>query len=198
MRGALLAGMYTKARIAGHPIHPMLIAFPVALYVSTVACLFVHIATGDPFWYRVAMWTNIAGVVTAALAAVPGLIDLLGLPRRTRARATGLRHAAFNVLSLVLFAISAVLLYRHAGNSLEPSAGMYGLDVTAPLVLGLLGIGSTTIAGYLGWTMVQTHHVGVKPSEFAVHSPEETDDLDELPEARSWSTTHVEPTTLRH
>src|SRR5262249_26362635 len=98
------AGMYTKARIAGHPIHPMLVAFPIALYVSTVVALLAHAGTHDPFWYRVALWTNLVGVVMAAVAAIPGLIDLLSIPARSRARATGLRHAGFNVLALVLFA----------------------------------------------------------------------------------------------
>src|SRR4051812_45093025 len=90
--------MYTRARIAGHPIHPMLIAFPIALYVSTVVALLSFLGTNDYFWYRVATYANIAGVVMAAAAAVPGLIDLLHIPERSRARATGLRHAGFNVL----------------------------------------------------------------------------------------------------
>jgi uncharacterized membrane protein len=170
--------MYSKARIAGHPIHPMLIAFPVALYVSTVVALFVHLGTHDPFWYRVAMWANIAGVVMAALAAIPGLIDLVSLPKKSRARVTGIRHAAFNVLSLTLFAVSAVLLYR----SWSSGAGPYRLDVTAPLVLSLLGVLSTVTAGWLGWTLVQTHHVGVHPSRYdrGYVNPSGVDDLDEL------------------
>ena len=193
--------MYTKARIAKHPIHPMLIAFPVALYVATVVALFVHLGTLDPFWYRVAMWTNISGVVMAAVAAVPGLIDLLSLPPHTRARATGYRHAAFNVLSLVLFAISAVLLYQKAGNSFTLEPGIYRMDVTAPLVLGVLGVLSTCVAGYLGWTLVQTHHVGIKPTQLGpVHEPDEIDDLDELVETRTWPTNYSETfsTTIRH
>jgi uncharacterized membrane protein len=176
--------MYTKARIAGHPIHPMLIAFPVALYAATVIALLVHMGTNDPFWYRVALYSNIGGVATALLAAVPGFIDLVAaVPARTRARVTGIRHAAFNVLSLVLFAISAFMLYRNAGNNLTPEAGTYELDTTAPLVLSLLGVASTLVAGWLGWTMVQTHHVGIKPTRFdrVGIAPEDLDDLDEIP-----------------
>lgn len=168
--------MYSKARIAGHPIHPMLIAFPVALYVSTVVALFVHIGTADPFWYRAAMWANIAGVVMAAVAAVPGLIDLVSLPKKSRARVTGIRHAVFNVLALTLFVISAVLLYR------SWTSGVGALDVTAPLVLSLLGVLSTMTAGWLGWNLVQTHHVGVHPSRYdrGYVNPASVDDLDEL------------------
>jgi uncharacterized membrane protein len=129
----------------------MLVAFPIAFYVTTVVTLFVFLATSNPFWFSVALWANIAGVVTAACAAAPGLVDLLSLDRRSRARAVGLRHAGFNVLALMLFAGSAGVLWSNTET----------LDVTAPLVLSLLGVASTMIAGWLGWTLVQTYHVGV-------------------------------------
>jgi uncharacterized membrane protein len=172
--------MLSKARIAGHPIHPMLIAFPVALYVATVVTLLVHVATGDSFWFRVALWSNIAGVVMAAVAAVPGLIDLLSLPRHSRPRGTGFRHAGFNVLALILFAISAGILIRNAGGTLEVATGHYHFNVAAPLVLSILGVLSTLAAGWLGWTLVQTHHVGVRPSQFGrdVESDYDVDDID--------------------
>jgi uncharacterized membrane protein len=184
--------MYTKARIAGHPIHPMLVAFPVALYTATVVALLVFAGTHDGFWYRVAMWTNISGVVMAAVAAVPGLIDLLSVPRRTRARATGLRHAGFNVLSLVLFAVSAVLLWRSYHGA--PNAdGTFHYAFSAPLVLGIVGLLSTMVAGALGWTLVQTHHVGIKPTQRDIARPlDDIDDLDELVAAEPPVTTVVE------
>jgi uncharacterized membrane protein len=189
--------MYTKARIAGHPIHPMLIAFPVALYAATVATLIAHVATGDSFWYRAAMWSNIAGVVMATVAALPGLIDLLGLPRHSRARATGLRHAAFNVLALGLFAVSAVMLVRNAGGTLNIATGEYTLDVAAPLALSILGVLSTVAAGWLGWTMVQTHHVGVKPARSdRADRDVDVDDLDKPRMPASYN--EVYRTTLRH
>ena len=152
----------------------MLIAFPVALYVATVVALIVHAATSNPFWYEAAFWTNLGGVVMAAVAAVPGLIDLLGLPERSRARTTGIRHAVFNVLALTLFVISCIMIGRNWFNG-------YELSDTGPLVLAIIGCASTVIAGALGWTMVQTHHVGVKPTEYhGLRTPEEVDDLDEL------------------
>lgn len=144
--------MLTKARIAGHPIHPMLVAFPIAFYVSTVVALVVFLATDNPFWRDVAFYANIAGVVMAGAAAIPGLIDLLGLERGTAARSTGIRHAGFNVLALVLFIGSAISLSR------ETVIG----SVTAPLVLGILGLLATVTAGWLGYDMIQKHHVGVQ------------------------------------
>ncbi len=168
--------MYTKARIAGHPIHPAIIAFPVALYTATVVALIVFAGTNDGFWYRAAMWSNLAGVVMAGVAAIPGAIDLFTLPRHTRAFATGLRHAGFNVLALVLFVISGAIMIRDwYGNAPR-------LDTAAPLVLGIIGLLSTMTAGALGWTLVQTHHVGVKPTAHVAtgRAPAEVDDLDEL------------------
>lgn len=191
--------MHSRARIAGHPIHPMLIAFPVAMYVATVVTLFVHVGTDDAFWYRVAMWTNFAGIVTAAVAAIPGLIDLLGLPRGSRARATGIRHAVFNVLALTLFTISAVMLYRNAGGTQDVASGAYTFDVTAPLALSILGVLSTLAAGWLGWTLVQTHHVGIKPSEYGSDVEPETD-VDDLDREPRMPPTYAETyrTTIRH
>ncbi len=156
--------MHSRASIAGHPIHPMLVAFPVAFYVSTVVTLLVFLATGDPFWFTVALYANIAGVVMAAMAAAPGLVDLLSLERRSRARTIGIRHAGFNVLALMLFAGSAGVLWNNTST----------LEVTAPLILGILGVCSTMIAGWLGYTLVQTFHVGVHTvadEETDVHAP---------------------------
>lgn len=197
--------MRTRARIAGHPIHPMLIAFPVAFYVATVVTLLAHVGTGDVFWYRVAMWSNIAGVVMAAVAAIPGLIDLLSLPRRSRARATGHRHAAFNSLALVLFVISAVILYRNYSNvagAEEVAAGT--LNVAAPLTLSILGVLSTLAAGWLGWNLVQTHHVGVLPGRITGAEQEEEEAARERGEGREreprMPETYQETyrTTIRH
>lgn len=184
--------MYTKATVARHPIHPMLIAFPVGLYVATVVALIVHVGTNDSFWYRAAFWTGLSGVVMAAVAAIPGLIDLLNLPARSRARATGLRHAAFNVLALALFVIATIIMGR---NWYNPNVDLAHLDDAAPLVLGIIGALSTVAAGALGWTLVQTHHVGVKPTTHQgyARSPEDVDDLDELVATPTTSATAIPP-----
>jgi uncharacterized membrane protein len=174
--------MYTKARIARHPIHPMLVAFPIALYAATFVALFVHAVTADPFWYRAAMWANVSGVVMAIVAAVPGLVDVANLPSYSMARATGYRHAALNVLALILFASSGAIMY---GNY----AAGHALGDAAPLTLALFGLAATAVAGWYGWTLVQTHHVGVAPETYPlVRSPSHRqrhrdDDLLPPPEA---------------
>jgi uncharacterized membrane protein len=155
-------GMYSKARIAGHPIHPMLVAFPLAFYTATVVTLLVYIGTREAFWYRFAMVASLAGIATAVIAAIPGAVDLLSLPRGSRARKAGLQHAGFNLLATGLFAVTALVLYETWTHRMMVN-GEYVFDATVPLAVAVVAWVAMVIAGSLGWTLVQTHHVGVGP-----------------------------------
>ena len=155
--------MDTKARILGHPIHPMLVAIPIGMFVATIGAELAHIGTLDPFYYRAAMVANITGVIAALLAAIPGAIDLFSLPRDSAARRTGIKHAGLNVLTIVVFAVSAGFLYA-GWSSRVMVRGQWNLDAHVPLLIDAVGLVSLTIAGALGFAMVQTHHVGVKPA----------------------------------
>ena len=156
--------MRSKAAISDHPIHPALIAFPVAFYTATVIALAIFQATDDLFWFRVGLVANIAGVVMAVVAAIPGAIDLFtAVPAGSPARSTGLRHAALNLVALVLFAIGAILLWSE-WRSDAVLAGERPLEATTALVLTAIGLATTMVAGTLGWKLVQTHHVGVDDS----------------------------------
>ena len=68
----------STASIAGHPIHPMLIPFPIAFFVATLLCDLVFWGTANGRWFEATLWLLGAGLVMAALAAVMGLIDVLG------------------------------------------------------------------------------------------------------------------------
>jgi uncharacterized membrane protein len=156
--------MYSRAKISDHPIHPALVAFPIVFYTSTVAALIAHAATGDPFWFRAALTTNIAGVVMAVVASIPGAIDLFaGIPHRSAARATGHLHASLQIAALALFTVSAVMLWNR-WYARELIAGEVVIDGIAPLIVASLGLVATMIGGALGWKLVQTHHVGIEPN----------------------------------
>jgi uncharacterized membrane protein len=152
-------GLPAKASIKGHPIHPMLVGFPIALYTTGVASLITYAVQGDLFWYRGAMILLFLGVGMALLAAIFGLVDLFaGIPREEKAaRKTGTAHLGLNLLTTVLFAGAALSLYSQwrAHGTGEPSFGL-------PLVIGLVGLAVMIVAGVLGWKMVQTHHVGIE------------------------------------
>ena len=74
----VMANPRSTAQIAGHPIHPMLIPFPIAFFAATLVCDLVFWRTASTAWATAALWLLGAGLVMAALAAVAGLIDLLG------------------------------------------------------------------------------------------------------------------------
>jgi uncharacterized membrane protein len=187
--------MYSKARVAGHPIHPMLVAFPLAFYTATVGTLLVYIGTREAFWYRFAMVANVSGIATAVIASMPGAIDLFSLPRTSRARAAGLKHAGFNLLATGLFVVSALVLYQTWIHR-TMVGGEYVFDATIPLAIAVVAWVAMVIACSLGWTLVQTHHVGVKPARVHADRPSrepELEPVDDLAARRARATTPMIP-----
>jgi uncharacterized membrane protein len=152
-------GLHSKASIKGHPIHPMLVGFPIALYTTGVAAMIVYAVIPDLFWYRGAMTLLFLGVGIALLAAIFGLVDLfVGIPREERAaRTTGTIHLGLNLLTTLLFAGAAFSLYaRWRQEAVEP------LPIGLPLAIGAAALVLTFAAGAFGWKLVQTHHVGIE------------------------------------
>ena len=149
--------MYSRIKLLGHPVHPMLVAFPIGLYAWTFVAYLVFLFGGDPFWFKLAVVTNVAGVIMAVVTAIPGFLDwTLGVPAGSAAKRHGQTHMILNVAALLLFLVNALV---HVGqfNASDP-------DRVWGFILALVGLGCTVGAGYFGWTMVQTDHVGVQLS----------------------------------
>ena len=91
----------SSAQIAGHPLHPMIIPFPVAFFVATLACNIAFWWTGNESWPTASLWLLGAGLIMAALAAALGLIDFLGEPR-IRALRDAWWHMVGNVAVVLL------------------------------------------------------------------------------------------------
>src|SRR5881396_1764360 len=113
--------MRSKLEVAGHALHPMLIAFPLGLLGTSVVWDICALITGKPLWGTIAYWTITAGIISGLVAAVPGFIDWLYVPKRTRAKAVGVYHMLLNVTVLVLFGIS--LFARRSAPDGYPHAG---------------------------------------------------------------------------
>jgi len=147
--------MYSKVKIFGHPVHPMLVPYPIAFYTATLACFIAYGAGADVFWFRAAYALNVAGVAMALVAGSVGFIDLMfGIPDNTPAKRHGYQHMGFNLAALALFAINIGL---NSGQWNSPAPVM-----RLAIFLPVLGLICMLAAGYLGWTLVQTHHVGVQ------------------------------------
>ena len=98
--------MRAKARLLGHPVHPMLIVFPLGLL--TVGAIFdiIYISTHNGHWADLSYWMIASGIIVGLTAAVFGVIDWLGIPEGTRAKYIGLVHGLSNVVVVTLFIVS--------------------------------------------------------------------------------------------
>src|SRR3712207_5159935 len=142
--------MESGAKLFGHPIHPILIPFPLGLLTTSVVFDVVYMLTGDGKWSEISFWMIAAGVIEGLGAAVFGLIDRLAIPSGTRAKPVGLWHGAVNVVVVTLFSISWLLRLDAPG---EP--GIF------PIVLSFEGVGLASLGGWLGGELVDRLGVGV-------------------------------------
>jgi uncharacterized membrane protein len=140
----------STAQVAGHPIHPMLIPFPVAFLVATLVSDLVFLRTGHPGWATASLWLLGAALVMAALAAAAGLIDFLG-DERIRDLSAAWHHMIGNVIAVVLALINWYPRYA----ATEPGIPSGGVVLSLLVVLILL------YTGWRGWEMVYKHRVAV-------------------------------------
>ena len=101
--------MEAKAKLLGHPVHQMLIVFPLGLLAMGVIFDIVYFSTDEAVFAAVSYWMLVAGVIGGLVAAPFGFIDWLGIPRNTRARRVGALHGGGNLVVTVLFLASVWL-----------------------------------------------------------------------------------------
>ena len=71
----------SRMSVAGHPIHPMVIHFPVAFLLGLVGTDLAYFFLADPFWARAGLWLAGIGSLGGWLAGLAGLVDLVFVPR---------------------------------------------------------------------------------------------------------------------
>jgi uncharacterized membrane protein len=143
--------MESRAKLFGHPVHPMLIVFPLGLFVMAVLGDIAYMTTGHQAFAAVSYWNIAGGIVGGLVAAVFGLIDWLAIPPKTRAKSIGLYHGVANVIVVTLFAVS--WLTRRPVEAHVPSL--------AASTLGFVAIALGAVAGWLGGELVDRLGVGV-------------------------------------
>jgi uncharacterized membrane protein len=146
--------MASPASVAKHPFHPMLVVFPVGLWVFSLVSDIVFYAGGAPVWRDIAFWTMAGGIIGALLAAVPGFIDfqtLSGRPQKIAAY-----HMAINLGLVVLFAIN---LWLRTGGDVY-------------IALSVIGVIGLMISGWLGGELVYVEGIAVERRAASVAEPE--------------------------
>jgi uncharacterized membrane protein len=140
----------STARIAGHPIHPMLVPAPIACYVGTLLTDIAYWRTANVMWADFSAWLITAGVIMGYLAALVGLIDFAS-NRLIRAQPPAWPHVIGNLIVLVLATLNMLVHTRDVWTSVVP----WGLVLSTAVVLILL------FTGWMGWSMVYRYGVAI-------------------------------------
>lgn len=143
-------GVASTASIAGHPIHPMLIPFPIAFLVGALVTDLVYWWNNTPFWAEASFWLVAAGLVTGAVAALFGLVDFLTI-ERARAHTAGWIHFLGNATALVLALISLGLRWG------DPVAGVLPWGLTLSVIISVI----LSVTGWYGGELSYRHKIGV-------------------------------------
>ena len=144
--------MESRAKLFGHPLHPILIVFPLGLLATSVIFDVIYLVTDQARLSEVAYWMIVAGLIGGIVAAPLGLIDWLAIPAGTRAKRIGGLHGAGNVVVLLLFAASWLV---RGSAAVAPETLAY--------VFSWLGVVLAVWTGWLGGELVDRLGIGVDP-----------------------------------
>jgi uncharacterized membrane protein/nitrite reductase/ring-hydroxylating ferredoxin subunit len=140
--------MRSKANIKGHPIHPILIPFPIAFLIGTLVFDILKAVTGNSSYWQTAGYLEIAGIITALIAAIPGVIDYFGtVPPQSSGKKRAATHGLINLTLVVVFAVAYIL----RNNS---STGLI-------LALETVGTIMLFVSGWMGGTLAYRNQIGV-------------------------------------
>lgn len=139
-------------RLAGHPLHPALVHFPIAFWIASLAAEVAVLATRGAFWRLAAWWLLVAGLAVAVLTVAAGFVEYSLLPPKHRAFSTATAHMLTMGFSALCFLASSLL---RSGPEFAAGSGA--------LACSGLGFLTLLLGGWLGGTLVYRFGVGVEP-----------------------------------
>lgn len=143
--------METRATVAEHPVHPMLVPFPIALWIFSLASDLIFLfGFGGALWKDVALYAMIGGIIGGVAAAIPGYLDYRTLTDPVVVRVAQL-HMVINVGLVLLFSVNVGLRL------------IYGPEAVVPVFLSVLGVAALAVSGWLGGELVYVQGVAVQP-----------------------------------
>ena len=152
--------MASPASVKKHPLHPMLVALPIGLWVFALVCDIVAAGGGPSVWRTVALYCVAGGIVGAVIAAVPGLIDYFSIDESAMRRIANF-HLLVNLGVFVVFAINLWSRFSVSSTSI------------VPLILSVIGVIGIGVGGWLGGEMVYVKGMAVEAVEKLANKVEE-------------------------
>jgi uncharacterized membrane protein/nitrite reductase/ring-hydroxylating ferredoxin subunit len=142
--------MKSKAHIKSHPLHPILIVFPIAFFIGAFVFDCLSLIIGNNAFWQTGYYLVFAGIAGALLAAIPGVIDYFyTVPPNSSGKKRAAKHGLINIVNVILF--SFVAYYRTNNED----------SVTTVLILESIGVVLLLIAGWMGATLVHRNQIGV-------------------------------------
>jgi uncharacterized membrane protein len=138
------------AQLARHPIHVMLVPVPITCFVGAFITDVTYWLTVEMMWADFSAWLLVVGLIFGVLAAIAGLTDFIG-NRLIRAQSPAWPHMLGNLVVLVLAFFNVLIHTRDAWTSVVPTG----------IILSLITVLILPVTGWLGWSMVYGHGVGV-------------------------------------
>ncbi len=149
--------MKSRLQFRGHPIHAMAVSLPIGLYTAALVADLLYLGLRDAFWFRMAFWAIVIGLVGHVGAVATGLPDLLGVKAERRQRPEAWRaattHLVFGIALFIVQGLNAGL--RNLGEF--PAGG----SIALPLIVNVLAMGVLGVQGWYGGELVYRHFVGV-------------------------------------
>ena len=140
----------SRASIAGHPIHPMLVPFPIVCFVGAFVTDIAYARTYDMTWATFSIWLLTTGLVIAGLAVIAGAVDYFTSPR-VRSLPVAKLHVIGNAVALSLSIVNAFVHSRDGYTAVVPT----GITLSGVVVLIL------AVTAWAGGSLVYRHGVGV-------------------------------------
>jgi uncharacterized membrane protein len=140
-------------RIGGHPVHPMLVHFPVTFWTVALAAELTGWLTSDARWWQCSFYSQAIGAALALVAMIAGLMDYASVPRDHRAQSTAVRHMIVMCTAWLLFIVSLLLRGRADAHSIWAT------------LIAVLGFATLLYGGWLGGRLVYRFGIGVAASE---------------------------------
>jgi len=144
------SGVPSTVAIAGHPLHPLSVIFPIAFLAGALGSDFGYWLTHDPFWARASVWLLGAGLAGGVVAAIIGMSDFLRI-ERVRKRTAGWAHMLLNITLLALTTINFILRLNNQTGAILP------VGIILSLIVGTL----VSVSGWYGAELSYRHKIGV-------------------------------------